>query len=47
MTVANINIRDPKRGEAFDNAFDALERRAKAAEWGKALRMENEMSISW
>lgn len=31
-TVANINIRDPKGAEAFDKAFEALERRAKAAE---------------
>lgn len=33
-TVANINIRDPKGGEAFDKAFEALERKAKRAERG-------------
>lgn len=31
-TVANINIRDPKGGEAFDKAFEALERQARRAE---------------
>lgn len=28
VTVANINIRDPKGGEAFDKAWDAMEREA-------------------
>ncbi|MBL8773886.1 MAG: hypothetical protein JNK30_21040 [Phenylobacterium sp.] len=34
-TVANIDIHDAKGAEAFDKAFAALERRAKAAERGR------------
>ncbi len=32
VTVANISIRDRKGGEAFDKAFEALEREARRAE---------------
>lgn len=34
VTVSNINIRDPKGGEAFDKAWAAMEREAKRAERG-------------
>lgn len=34
-TIGNINIRDKKGGEAFDKAFAAYERQAKAAERGR------------
>jgi hypothetical protein len=34
-TVARINIHDPKGGEAFDKAFERLEKQMKAAERGR------------